>query len=127
MNKFQYRDILKKVTLPFARRNMARGWTFQQDNNPKHMAKLLERWFKTNKVRVLTWPAQSPDIAPIEHLWDEVQRRMGSQKFTNKEALFARIKAAWESIPVSMCEKLVDSMLRRCQAIINNRGFSTKY
>lgn len=127
MNRFIYRDILQSTMLPFARRVMSRGWSFQQDNDPKHTSKLVAKWFRTNKVKVLPWPAQSPDLAPIEHLWDEVKRRLRGQRFTNENALFEGIQAAWESIPTSTCEKLVDSMARRCAKVIENKGYSTKY
>uniref|UniRef100_A0A914XEH0 Tc1-like transposase DDE domain-containing protein n=1 Tax=Plectus sambesii TaxID=2011161 RepID=A0A914XEH0_9BILA len=109
-----YKSILEEVMLPFARRNMGRGWTFQQDNDPKHTSKQVTEWFQTKKVSKVAWPAQSPDLSPIEHLWRGVQRRMGDRKFSNRDALFAAIKKTWESIPVTVCEKLVDSMSRRC-------------
>uniref|UniRef100_A0A914WGH2 Transposase n=1 Tax=Plectus sambesii TaxID=2011161 RepID=A0A914WGH2_9BILA len=99
MDKHVYKAIMKDVMLPFARRNMRRRWVYQQDNDPKHTAKVVEKWFKSKRVSVLEWPAQSPDFNPIEHHWDEVQRRIGERKFSNKDALFAALKEIWENIP----------------------------
>lgn len=74
MDKHMYLDILQKYILPFAEEDMPLRWVYQQDNDPKHTLLLVKKWFKDNNVKLLNWPFQSPDLNPIENLWDYVDR-----------------------------------------------------
>ena len=102
---------------------------FQQDNNFKHTSKKAQKWFEDNGFTVLKWPAQSPDLNPIEHLWNHLKRKLGKyeEPANSINELWERIQKEWEAIPKEECQKLIESMHRRLSAVIRAKGGYTKY
>lgn len=127
MDRFMYRDILENTMLPFAEEEMPLRWVFQQDNDPKHTSKLIKEWFLEKNIALVEWPSQSPDLNPIEHLWEILDRQIRVKKIKNKIELMETIRSEWNKIPLDTLQKLVDSMPKRCQAVLDANGYATKY
>uniref|UniRef100_A0A8R1HM44 Tc1-like transposase DDE domain-containing protein n=1 Tax=Caenorhabditis japonica TaxID=281687 RepID=A0A8R1HM44_CAEJA len=127
MDRYQYEDILENTIRPWALRNIGRAFVFQQDNDLKHTSLHVRSWFQRRRVEVLDWPSQSPDLNPIEQLWEELERQLAGVRASNADEKFAQLEAAWKAIPLSVVHALRDSMPRRCQAVIDAKGFATKY
>ncbi len=100
---------------------------FQQDLAPAHTAKGTKSWFNDHGVTVLDWPANSPDLNPIENLWGIVKRKMRDTRPNNADELKATVKETWASIPPQQCHKLITSMPRWIEAVIKAKGAPTKY
>ncbi len=100
---------------------------FQQDLAPAHTAKSTKSWLNDHGVGVLDWPANSPDLNPIENLCGIVKRKMRNKRQKNADELKATAKETWASIPPQQCHKLITSMPRRIEAVIKAQGAPAKY
>ncbi len=104
---------------------------FQQDNPPCHKAQIISDWFPEhdNEFTLLKCPPQSPDLNPIEHLWDVVDREiliMDVQP-TNQQQLCDAIMTIWTKISEECFQHLVESMPRRIKTVLKTKGGPTWY
>ncbi len=123
VNAAIYQEILEHFLLPSADKLYGDAdFIFQQDLAPAHTAKCTKSWFNDHGVTVLDWPANSPDLNPIENLWGIVKRKIRDTRPNNTDDLKATVKETWASIPPQQCHKLITSMPRRIEAVIKAKG-----
>jgi len=125
----RYRDeVLDAVTIPFMRRHQHLAY-LQQDNARPHVARIVQAYLQTQQVQTLPWPAFSPDLSPIEHAWDELERRVQNRprQAQNARQLTAALVEEWRAIPADCLQMLVRSMRSRITACIQARGGHTRY
>ena len=102
--------------------------TLKKDNDPKHKSYLCKSWLLYNCTKVIDTPAQRPDFKPIENLWVHLKKKTGKRSPTNKNELIKFIKEEREKITSDYdIPKLITSMKRLLQAIIDAQGGHTKY
>jgi len=126
MNAEFYVEILERH-IPEIRKLMGRHWRLQQDNDPKHTSRLAQSFINENIPELLDWPANSPDLNPIENLWNLVKRNVEKKMPQNQKDLIQFMVEEWNSIPNSVLKNLVNSMKRRCELIIENNGERISY
>ncbi|KAJ8879210.1 hypothetical protein PR048_019816 [Dryococelus australis] len=80
LNRNRYiREVLEPEVLPLVQATPHA--TFQQNNARPHVARDVQAFFNERRVPLLPWPARSPDMSPIEHIWDLVGRRSAKGLF----------------------------------------------
>lgn len=97
-------------------------WELQEDNDPKHRSRPCTEWKARNGINVLDWPPQSPDANPIENVWSLIKHKLRGKRILKLKTLVRSIRKIWRSLPVANAETLVETMHRRCQAILDNGG-----
>ncbi len=122
-----FRAILSAHIQPNASELIGRRFTVQMDNDPKHTAKATKEFLKGKKWTVMQWPSQSPDLNPIEHAFHLLKTKLKGKCPKNKQELKTVAVEAWQSITRDETQRLVMSMRSRLQAVIDCKGFATKY
>ena len=101
---------------------------FQQDGASSHTSKSTLRFLQSHRVKMLpNWPANSPDLNPVEHCWAWLSKQLVGQKFETEAALEDAVRTAWATRPASLIPNLYGSMVRRLTSVLVARGGATKY
>jgi len=130
MNQDQYNTVLQKSFLPqltewFPQRN----YIFMQAGAPCHTAKKVTRFLEDNEVKLLSWPGNSPDLNPIENVWNILKRKVTVMKPTTKRSLTECLLSVWyhKSNIRDMCQKLKEGMKKRVDDVLKNKGGYNKF
>ena len=110
-----------------------KSWTFAalhfllSDNDPKHTSKVVAKWLKNNKVKVLEWPSQSPDLNPTENVWAELKMRVRARRPTNLTQIHQLCREEWAKMYPTYCGKLVKGYPKHLIQVKPFKGNATKY
>jgi len=131
MNSQQYLQVLRNELRPQLRRwyRKTEGFQFMHDGAPCHRASAIKTYLETEKISVLDWPGNSPDMNPIENVWKVMKDQLALQEVTTKAEMIAKIKYLWfnnKKIHETAING-VKSMQERVQLLLKNKGMWTKY
>uniref|UniRef100_A0A0E9WSK0 Tc1-like transposase DDE domain-containing protein n=1 Tax=Anguilla anguilla TaxID=7936 RepID=A0A0E9WSK0_ANGAN len=105
--------------------------SFSRVMRPATPAKIVQEWFEEHdrEFKVLPWPPNSPDLNPIEHLWDVLEKQVRSMEAPphNLQDLNDLLLTSWCQIPEDTFRGLVESMPRWVRAVLAARGGPTQY
>ncbi|GFW33401.1 transposable element Tcb2 transposase [Trichonephila clavipes] len=125
----RYRDeILDPYVRPYA---AAIGNDFiLMDNNARpHPARIVEEYLEDHGLERMEWPARSPDLNLIEHLWDYLDREVAALNPPPRSLheLKQGLLCVWSSLPIPVSDNLINSMGNRCRQCIQVRGGHIPY
>ena len=130
LNAQKYRDrVLAPHVVPLLQ-NQGVISVFQQDNARPHVSRDNIQFLRNNNIDFIDdWPSKSPDLNPIEHLWDNLYTRVRQRQNPpgNVNELRDALLEEWNNIPQAQMNNLIHSMHRRCQAVSKARGGHTRY
>ena len=118
-----------RVVPHFDNHALADGPMFMDDNARPHRARIVQHCLQQEAVQTIPRPAMSPDMNPMERVWDFIGRKINQRnpKCQNIDELRTAILQEWQQFPQERLRRLVRSMTRRVTTLHNKRGGYTRY
>ena len=121
MNAELYLQVLEEHMLNFY--HIHGSEVFMHDSAPSHKARKMTRYLKQKQISVLEWPENIPDLNPIEKFWHKMKKKVFKIKTHNLKILQEDLKKVWcQEMSSEYFENLSDSMPKRLQMVIKNKG-----
>ena len=131
LTKEKYHSILQRHAIPSGLKLCGHGFVLQQDSDPKHTSKLCRKYLQRKEdhdvLVVIDFLPQSPDLYPIEHLWEHLKRDKTKYTITSQDTLWHAINVCWNNLKPEIIHKRIESMPNRVSAVLKAKGGYTKY
>jgi transposase len=129
MDSKKYQNILDEHLMPFIQQLGHSNVIFQQDNAPVHVSQSTKAWLESKNIDYLEWPALSPDLNPIENLWGILVKEVykDGRFFSTVLELKNAISESWTQIDQNLIKRLINTMEKRVNEVIDKNGQSINY
>ncbi|GFY07220.1 transposable element Tcb2 transposase [Trichonephila clavipes] len=104
-------------------------FVFMDDNETCHRTLAVQDCLDSEGIQRLVWQARSPDLNPIENVWEALERQVAGQNYppTNKNTLIRALTEEWDKLPQQLLDNVVQSMVRRVECCITLHGGHIPY
>ncbi|GFY35754.1 transposable element Tcb2 transposase [Trichonephila clavipes] len=125
----RYRNEVLEPYVRLFRGDVGPDFIFMDDNAPCHRAVLIDDFLETENIQRMSWPANSPDLNPIQRIWDMLGRQMTalSHPPSSVTELKRALQEAWNRLSPQLINRLLASTVNRCAACLAVRGDHTPY
>ena len=124
------RDVLQPVVVPhFDNHPLATRPAYMDDKARPHRSRAVTAYLQSEAVTYVPWSAMSPDLNPIEHIWDMLGRRIQAREppVQNISQLEAALHREWQQLSQQDIRRLTGGVGRRVETVIQARGDCTPY
>ncbi|GFW49037.1 transposable element Tcb1 transposase [Trichonephila clavipes] len=99
-------------------------FVFMDDNATCHRTLAFQDCLDSDGIQRLVWPARSPDLNPVENVWDAFGRQVAGRNYppTNKNTLIRALTEEWDKLHQQLLDNVVQSMVRRVECCITLHG-----
>ena len=124
MNSKGFQKIMKFGFLPFVYMNYPSYHRLYMDNDPKHISRSTARFYSRYQINHYQAPAQSPDLNPIEMVWNDLKFYLCTiYKPANKDDMIEGILKFWRDfVTIDYCNKKIDHIERVMKRVVALRG-----
>ena len=120
---FYQEKILEGSFLPFVRAVYPDHHRLMQDNDPKHTSRSTQQYMEEHGINWWRTPPESPDLNPIEWLWNEMKRYVETKvRPRNKEEFEDGIRRFWETVTPEKCNRYIDHIYKVIPIVIEKGG-----